>query len=117
MDNLTFSFAAKTSSDGNRLMGTVHTYGTVTRKYGEPMKFAPGAFTKVLRNPNTDVVAVWHHKEFMPLARQSAGTLVLEDSNEGLHFALTIPDVSYANDIRMLVDSGLINGMSFSVTA
>lgn len=115
MHRETISFAGTSKLDGNRLSGIVHTYGTVTQRDGQAISFAPGAFTKALSSANADVVALWNHNSDMPLGRMSSGTLTLSDSEEGLHFSLDLPDVSYAEDLKVLVDRGDVNGMSFAM--
>lgn len=101
--------------DGNRLTGTAHVYGTTTVRNGEQWKFAPGAFSKVLNNPTTDVAAFWNHNTDMPLGRQSAGTLTLSDDEDGLGFSIDLPDTTYANDLKVSIDRGDVNGMSFAM--
>ena len=50
----------------------------------------------------------------MPLGRQSNNTLQLQETETGLDFSVDLPDTSYANDLKVLIDRGDVNGMSFT---
>ena len=100
--------------EGNRLSGLVHAFGTTTRRNGEVWAFAPGSFSKILKSPVSDTVAAWNHNLDMPLGRQSNNTLQLEETEAGLQFSCDLPDTTYANDLKVLIDRGDVNGMSFT---
>lgn len=73
---------------------------------------ASGAFTKTLRE-NPDVLALVDHDIRKLLGRTSSGTLQVHEDERGLAFSVTLPDTSYANDLRALMDRGDINACSF----
>ena len=75
-------------------------------------RIAPGAFDQVLRN-NPDVVATYEHETKMPLARTP--DLKLWTDNQGLQFEFDLPKgVSYADDLKQLIDRGIVRGCSFA---
>lgn len=76
-------------------------------------RLAPTMFRSALAAPDLDVVGLLNHDMNMLLAR-TPDTLRLSTDSHGLQFELDLPDTSYANDVRTLVDSGLIRKCSFS---
>lgn len=99
--------------DGNRLVGHASVFGQMAPVAGGYEQIAPGAFTRALEDPDTDVRALVNHNPTMVLGRQSAGTLKLETDEEGLRFEVDLPDTSYARDLRELVGRGDVTGASF----
>lgn len=100
--------------NGNKLVGYASVYNDVGRVTGGGYeRIAPGAFSKVLNDPKTDVLALMHHDRQKVLGRQSSGTVRLRENPEGLYFEIDLPDTSYANDLKNLVARGDIKGMSF----
>lgn len=101
--------------EGNTLNGMAHMFGNRAMLAGKQYEqFAPGAFDKALNSPMTDVRAFYNHNQSMLLGRQSAGTLRLESTDEGLAFSVDLPDTTYANDLRELVKRGDVTGASFA---
>jgi HK97 family phage prohead protease len=98
---------------GNKLEGHAAVFGQVARVRNDWETLAPTAFDEVLSNPDTDVRALVNHDPMYLLARQSAGTLRIGTDREGLAFELDLPNTSYANDLRELVDRGDLDGASF----
>jgi HK97 family phage prohead protease len=81
---------------------------------GVQERIAPGAFDQILRN-KPDVLAGWEHVAHGGhiLARSGAG-LDLWNEPDGLHFSVELdPALSYARDLMVLVDKGVIRGASF----
>jgi HK97 family phage major capsid protein/HK97 family phage prohead protease len=73
----------------------------------------PGAFDASLEK-NADIRALWDHNTSQPLARTTNGTLKLASDKRGLRVEIDLPEgVSYADDLRKLVRSGVVNQMSF----
>lgn len=100
--------------NGNKLVGYASVYNQVGRiSNGNLERIAPGAFSKVLNDSNTDVLALMHHDKQKVLGRQSSGTVRLRENPDGLYFEIDLPDTSYANDLKNLVARGDIKGMSF----
>lgn len=74
-------------------------------------RLLPGTFTKSLAS--NDIVALLNHKSDKPLGRVSNKTLTLNEDEIGLHFTLSLPDVTYAHDLRTLSIRQDILGCSF----
>lgn len=79
---------------------------------GEFEQIGPDAFTRALQV--SDVRSTWNHDPSKLLGRQGAGTLRVDVDDKGLAFDVDLPDTSYANDLRVLVDRGDVNGGSFA---
>ena len=71
----------------------------------------PGALTDSL-NKN-DIMAYKEHNPEMLLGRKSAGTLMLEDRNDGLYVSINIPETSYGEDTLVSAMRGDLKGFSF----
>ncbi len=109
------------ATDPTTLHGLVTPFNSWTT-IGNPAKggfrerIAPGAFTKTLQE--RDVVLVHSHNTAMPMARTSItagpGSLSLRQvDGEGLKAQATPVQTSYAKDVMLLADAGVIRGMSF----
>jgi HK97 family phage prohead protease len=70
-----------------------------------------GALTDSLAN--NDVMAFKEHNPEMLLGRKSAGTLMLEDRNDGLYVSINIPETSYGEDTLISAQRGDLKGFSF----
>jgi HK97 family phage prohead protease len=76
---------------------------------------APGAFDAVLRS-EPDVLLLWDHNTLYPLARTTADTLELTVNAHGLRYYATVTPTSYADDLRSLMNDGIVNASSFTFT-
>lgn len=74
-------------------------------------QFAPGAFTQSLGE--RDVVALHSHDDARPVGRRSRGTLRLNQDERGLAFENDLPDTSDGRDLKVQLERGDIEGMSF----
>lgn len=63
-----------------------------------------------------DVVCCRDHEDHLVLGRVSAGTLVLENTPQGLNYACVLPEVSYARDLAESIRRGDVCGSSFRFT-
>lgn len=72
----------------------------------------PGAFNRALRY--SDVRALFNHNPDHVLARESSGTLELEEDNQGLHMQIDLPDTSFARDLWKMIERGDIKDQSFA---
>ncbi|MDR3170316.1 MAG: HK97 family phage prohead protease [Treponema sp.] len=70
------------------------------------------AFKKVLED-KTEVRAMWNHNDSQVLGNTRTGTLVLEDTQEGLLCRCELPKTSYADDLFEIVSRGDVTTMSF----
>lgn len=73
---------------------------------------AKGAFKRSLET-NKDVMSFKEHDPKMILGRTSAGTLQVEEREDGLYVNISIPNTTYGNDLLESVSRGDINGFSF----
>jgi HK97 family phage prohead protease len=81
------------------------------RKFTEIIK--RGAFD-VNPSADHDVKLYFNHDTSMPLARQNGGSLRLFEDEKGIRFEADIPDTTLGNDIRELMNKGVLTGeMSF----
>jgi len=93
-------------------------YAAVFDSPSEPLPFvetiAPGAFGKSLRSRN-DIRMYLNHDDSMVLASRRSGTLKLEEDAKGLKVTATLPDTSYARDLRALMTgpNPIVDSMSF----
>ena len=74
-----------------------------------------GAFRNVLDH-DPDVRLLFNHNEDMPLARTKSGTLELTEDDKGLRVAARMAPTSYANDLRVAMERGDVDQMSFAFT-
>lgn len=108
-----FSTELRSEVAGNKLAGYASVFGQGAQLPGHVEMIARSAFDAVLADPATDVRALFNHDPAQPLARQSAGTLRLSTDSQGLEFELDLPATTLGNDVRAMVESGLITGASF----
>lgn len=60
-----------------------------------------------------DILAFREHNPEMLLGRKSAGTLSLEDREDGLYVKINVPETSYGNDTLISAERGDLKGFSF----
>lgn len=108
-----FGVELRAKLDGDTLVGHAAVFGQVARIGAGYEQLERSAFDEVLTLPDTDVRALRDHNPSMLLGTQHAGTLDLDVDDEGLAFRVKLPDTSYANDLRVLVDRGDLDGASF----
>lgn len=75
-------------------------------------EIAPGAFSESL-SQNKDVRCLFNHDWSCVLGRTNASTLVLEEDSKGLRFEVTLPNTTFANDLKESMSRGDINQCSF----
>lgn len=78
-------------------------------------QFAPGCFTASLGE--RDVVALHSHDDARPVGRRSRGTLRLTADQRGLAFENDLPDTTDGRDLKVQLERGDIEGMSFRFIA
>lgn len=78
-------------------------------------QFAPGCFTADLAK--NDVVALHSHNDGRPVGRRSRGTLRLNEDQRGLAFENDLPDTNDGRDLKVQLERGDIEGMSFRFRA
>ena len=106
---------SKLEQEGSKLVGYAAVYAPALSEDlgGFREKISPGAFDKSLES-NADIRALWDHNTSQPLARTTNGSLQVSSDKRGLRVEIELPEgVSYADDLRQLVRSGVVNQMSF----
>jgi hypothetical protein len=75
----------------------------------------PGSFRSAIET--STVHLLWNHNTDLPLASTDSGTLDLREDATGLRVWARVPKaLSYASDLRTLMDTGIATGMSFAFT-
>lgn len=74
-------------------------------------RMAGTAFDAALKT--SDTRSLYQHNPEKLLGRLSVGTLRLNVDSRGLEYEVDLPNTSYANDLRELVERGDIDGASF----
>jgi HK97 family phage prohead protease len=109
-----FSASLRAEVRGNTLTGHAAVFGQYADLGSNLEDLAPGAFDAVLKDPSTDVRALFNHDPNQILGRQGAGTLRVGTDSQGLEFEIQLPNTGLGNDLRELVSRGDINGASFA---
>jgi HK97 family phage prohead protease len=91
-------------------------YAAVFNKLSEDLggfreKIAKGAFKDAIKT--SDTRALFNHDALYVLGRKSAGTLKIEEDEEGLRTEIMPPPTSWASDLMTSIERGDINQMSF----
>jgi uncharacterized protein len=111
----------RNTEDGNGMV-----FGGYAWKYDEPSlplghgfteRIAPGTFTRSLKS-RAEIRAYVNHDDTLLLGSRRAGTLRIDDRNDGGWVEIDLPDTTWGRDIRTLVERGDIGakgngGMSF----
>lgn len=98
-------------SDNNVITGEIR-YNVPSLDIGFTEVIAPTAFSKTITD-GYDVRAYYNHDSSKVLGRVKNGSLVLENTDTALKFAVTVPDTQEGRDIYELVKAGYVTGVSF----
>jgi len=112
LDTEPLELRAAESGDGMTFSGYAARYNSPSLPLPFTERIAPGAFTRTLKSRNNIKMFV-NHSDLHVLASTRAKTLRLEDRADGLFVEADLPDVSYAKDLRVLMQRGDVNTMSF----
>ena len=74
----------------------------------------PGAFDSVLKSPSSDVVALFNHNISLLLGRESAGTLEIRSTKEGLAYRIEPGNTTVGADVLEHIRRRDVTGSSFS---
>lgn len=113
----------ETRADGKtRLKGRAIVYGGISHDLGGwRERFAPGAVRRSVQEiaggRDPDLLFLVEHDWGRMLGRTSSGTLELRHRDEGLDFALDVPDITDGRDLMTLVRRGDMRAMSFQFRA
>jgi len=101
--------------DDGKLTGRAWPYGSWTQigkgQYGFRERIKLGAGKKSINDG--DIVLLDNHETRLPLARMSAGTLVMRDSSGGGEWEADIVRTTYGDDVRKNVKAKNYGGCSF----
>lgn len=75
-------------------------------------EIAPGAFKESI-SQGKDVRCLFNHNWDYVLGRTKSKTLVLEEDSKGLKFEVTLPNTTFANNLKESMARGDINQCSF----
>lgn len=79
-------------------------------------QIAPTAFAETLRT-GPEKLALVDHDASKVLGRTRNGSLKLAEDTRGLHFEITLPNTTLANDVLAAVSAGIVGGASFGFIA
>jgi HK97 family phage prohead protease len=96
------------------LRGHAAVFGQVADVGPNLEELADTAFERALKDPATDVRALFNHNPDHLLGRQASGTLRLGTDSEGLEFEVDLPDTELGRSLRVLAERGDITGASFA---
>jgi len=102
------------TEDGNlrKIVGHAAVFDKPSEDMGFIEYVRKGAFKKAIAR--SDARALFNHDtDTIPLGRQSAGTLVLQEDDEGLRFEITPPETQGARDLMTSIDRGDIREASY----
>ena len=112
IDTEPLELRAAATGDGMQFSGYAAKYDSPSLPLPFVERIAPGAFTRSLKSRN-DIKMFVNHSDLHVLASTRAKTLRLEDRPDGLFVEADLPDVTYANDLRVLIERGDVSTMSF----
>ncbi len=112
IDTEPLELRAAATGDGMQFSGYAARYDSPSLPLPFTERIAPGAFTRSLKSRN-DIKMFVNHSDLHVLASTRSKTLRLEDRADGLFVEADLPDVTYANDLRVLIQNGTVNTMSF----
>ena len=120
-DLIRMTTTLRQEGDGSLLVG----YAAVFNKWAEidswegrfRERIAPGAFRKTLKERGAKVKVLFNHGMDPSIGDKPLGKpTVLEEDARGLKVEVPLDDTSYNADIRALLRSGALDGMSFRMT-
>jgi len=106
-------FETRQAQDGRRYIDGMIPYNSLSEEmWGFVERIDPSAFRKTLSD-GAEVFAFWCHDDSQVLASRSAGTLSLDNRDEGLHFTIEMRDNAISEDRWQAVQRGDVVGTSF----
>ncbi|MGA7524640.1 MAG: HK97 family phage prohead protease [Acidobacteriaceae bacterium] len=112
-------FEIRKAADGSRsISGTAVVFNSKSEDLGGGLYevIKPGAFDQSLKdNPNVLILA--QHDMSQPIATVSSGTAKVWADRKGIQYTAKLPNVSWANDLAVLIQQGIVgqNSFGFSV--
>lgn len=114
---LTADTEFRATDDGEmRIQGHAAVFDLPSENLGGFVEYvARGAFKKSLGRQD-DVRALWNHDENFVLGRTKSNTLELSEDPRGLRCWIEVADTTYARDLKVLMERGDVDQMSFAFT-
>lgn len=114
-NELRYSAGLRVQEDKYQIVGVAAAYNTLSADLGGfREKIAPGAFTRALREKQDCRMLLNHDPNFI-CGRVKNGTLVLEDSAEGLRFTCQLDEnQQWQRDLFSAIKRGDIDSCSFA---
>jgi HK97 family phage prohead protease len=107
--------AAEAGEEGDK-RSTVTGYAALFNSPSEDMGFIeiiePGAFSEAIAT--SDVRALFNHDPNLILARTASGTLKVWEDDRGLRYEFTLPETTFGNDFRVMLERGDVSQSSFA---
>jgi HK97 family phage prohead protease len=106
-----------TSDDGalRKIVGYAAVFGKPSEDMGFIETIRAGAFRKAIGT--SDARALFNHDtDTLPLGRQSAGTLILREDDQGLYYEIMPPDTQSARDLMTSIERGDVRESSYGFT-
>ena len=99
-------------ADKNEITGYAARFNVWSEEmWGFKERIHSGAFAKTIKEG--DVRLLFNHDPNFILARTSNGTMTLEEDKKGLLYTATLPDTTYAKDLKESIKRGDISQNSF----
>ncbi len=99
-------------ADKNEITGYAARFGVWSEDLGGfKEKIRQGAFTKTIQEG--DVRLLFNHDPNYILARTANGTMTLEEDKKGLLYTASLPNTTYANDLKESIKRGDVSQNSF----
>ena len=102
----------RADEDTNTFVGYAAMFNAPSQPLPFTERIAPGAFAKTLR-AKRDVRLYVNHNSDLVLASKRSGTMTLSEDERGLRVEAELPNTTYANDLRALMQAGVVDRMSF----
>ena len=100
------------------ITGYAAKYNTRSVVMGDRFRFReeirPGAFDKALREQTHPIVGLWNHDTNHVLGSTRSGTLTVGTDDNGMPYAVEVPDTSLGRDLSVLIARGDVWGSSFA---
>lgn len=118
LDNVEWRQAENGRSEDYTLRGHAAVFNAVSDDLGGFREvLEPGAFRAALeRQPDVRLLFGHNGDTLIPLARTKSGTLELREDDTGLHVWARVAPTSFARDMRIAMERGDLDQMSFAFT-
>lgn len=109
--------AEKTEEKGMFAYGTPILYGVRTTLWDDKYErvdeiIEPGAAAESIKND--DIRSVWNHDPGIVLGRKSSGTMIIEDTKDGVQVEIMFPDSEEGRSKFETIRRGDVDQMSFA---